>query len=147
VADKDIKNLKVKASARAIKEKRKKFRTTINIDMDLYLSAKEEGIEFSKTFEDAIRKSLTLSSQKDLLMKEIKFHQAIVDEKVSKYNYLLEVEKESDNKLWEKAMTGFKRNYEKYGEINYEAVNYWANRLNIRSDELEKIIRKEIVTI
>ena len=26
-------------------------------------------------------------------------------------------------------------------------VTYWANRLNIRNDELEKIIKKEIVTI
>jgi hypothetical protein len=147
VADKNIKDLKVKASARAIKEKRKKFRTTLNIDMDLYLTAKEEGIEFSKIFEEAIRKSLTLPFQKDLLMKEIKYHQAIVDKKVSEYNYLLEVEKESNNKLWEKAMTGFKRNYEKSGQINYEAVNFWANRLNIRSDELEKIIKKEIVKI
>ena len=66
MADKDKKDLKVKASARAIKEKRKKFRTTLNIDIDRYLTAKEEGIEFSKTFEDALRKSLTLSSQKDL---------------------------------------------------------------------------------
>ena len=147
MADKDIKNLKVKASARAIKEKRKKFRTTLNIDMDLYLTAKEEGIEFSKILEEAIRKSLTLHSQKDLLMKEIKFYQAIVDEKVIEYNYLLEVEKESDNKLWEKAMEGFKRNYDKYSEINYKAVDYWANRLNIHSDELEKIIKKEIVKI
>ena len=68
MADKDKKDLKVKASARAIKEKRKKFRTTLNIDMDLYLTAKEEGIEFSKIFEEAIRKSLTLPFQKDLLM-------------------------------------------------------------------------------
>ena len=80
-------------------------------------------------------------------MKEIEFHQAIVDEKVSEYNYLLEIEKEFDNKLWKKVMNDFKRNYEKYGEINYKAVNYWANKLNIRSDELEKIIKKEIVTI
>jgi hypothetical protein len=147
MADEEKKNLKVKSSARDIKEKRKKFRTTINIDMDLYLTAKEEGVEFSKIFEDALRKSLTLPFQKDLLMKEIEFYQAIVDEKVNEYNYILEIEKESNNKLWEKAMEGFKRNYEKSGQINYEAVNFWANKLNIRSDELERIIKKEIVTI
>ena len=41
-------------------------------------------------------------------------------------------------------MTGFKRNYEKYGQINYEAFNFfWANRLNIHFEELEKIIKKK----
>lgn len=55
-------------------------------------------------------------------MKEIEFHQAIVDEKVGEYNYLLEIEKEFDKKLWQKVMNDFKRNYDKYDEINYKAV-------------------------
>ena len=57
------------------------------------------------------------------------------------------MEKEFDHRLWEKAMEGFKRNYEKYGEINYKSVDYWSGKLNIRMDELDEIIKKEIVKI
>lgn len=145
VTAKENKDLRLKASARAAKEKRKKHRTTLNIDLDLYLTAKEQGIEFSSIFEEAIRKNLTLPYQKDLLMKEIEFYQAIVDEKVAKFNTIIEMEKEIDHHLWDKALTGFQRNYEKEGTINYEAVHYWAGKLNIRVDELEKIIEKEVV--
>jgi post-segregation antitoxin (ccd killing protein) len=145
MAIEDNKDLKAKASNRAHKEKRKKFRTGINIDMDLYLSAKEQGIEFSKICEEAIRKNLSLPYKKDLLIKEIEFYQSIVDEKVAKYNSIIEMEKEIDHRLWEKALSGFQRNYEKNGTINYEAVNYWAGKLNVRVNELEKIIEKEIV--
>ena len=49
----------------------------------------------------------------NLLIKEITFYQTIVDEKVSKLNDIIEIEKEFDKRLWEKAMEGFKRNYEK----------------------------------
>jgi hypothetical protein len=57
------------------------------------------------------------------------------------------MEKEFDHCLWEKAMEGFKRNYEKYCEINFKSVDYWSGKLNIRMDELDEIIKKEIVKI
>ena len=142
---KERNDLRLKATTRAAKEKRKKHRTTLNIDLDLYLTAKEQGIEFSNIFEEAIRENLTLPYQKDILMKEIEFYQAIVDQKITKFNSILEMEKEIDHQLWDKALIGFQRNYEKCGIINYEAVHYWAGKLNIRVDELEKIIEKEIV--
>src|ERR1700690_3655709 len=65
---------------------------------------KENGMEFSKICEKAIIKNLSLSYQKDLLMKKIKFHQAIVDEKTYKVHDILEIEREFDQRLWEKAL-------------------------------------------
>jgi hypothetical protein len=130
------------------REGRRKYRTSITFDLDLYIKAELSGIigtgELSEMCNEALRQRLSRKSQLDILSKEIDELDATRDYKMREYQRLTELEHEStivrEETREDEAIRLLKETKERDGRINAQGLMYWAEQLNLSVIELEDLV-------
>lgn len=131
-----------------MKKKRNKIVTTINLDPKLKELAVKRGINISQTAEEAIRKRLTAADEKRLIFKEIEKHQKVIDKLQERLEDLDGVEEQIGKMTLEIALDRMSSIYERNnGVIPKTVLEFWSDQIHMPLDELQSVVRKEIMKV
>lgn len=127
-------------------DKRRKIRTTINLDPELRDFAKKRNINISKEAEDSIRKLLSPREEKRLIYKEMAELQERIDILQDRLNDLDKLEGSASQLSTKKVLEILERIYVKSNySIEDGIILEWSNDLDISFNELKILFDDEIV--